>query len=232
MNQIKEIIDLAYSQIGYKEEPKNSNMTKYGEEYGYNGVPWCAIFIWWLFHTLDLARLFCNGIKTASCTAIKEFFQKINRWFTDGNYKPGDIAIMSFKKSKEIQHCGIIVEKVDDTHYKIIEGNTSSSAAGSQDNGGIVALRTRSINNILGVARPQYDEEEDEDMTEEKFAEMMNTYLANQAKQDPPKWASEELSEAVKLGITDGNRPMQLIPRYQAAIMALRAAKAANKKLK
>ena len=35
--------------------------------------------------------------------------------------------------------------------------------------------------------------------------------------------AKEELEEAVKLGITDGKEPMQLIPRYQAAIMAKRA---------
>ena len=33
-----------------------------------------------------------------------------------------------------------------------------------------------------------------------------------------------ELAEAVALGITDGTNPMQLIPRYQAAIMAKRAA--------
>lgn len=200
-------------------------MTKYGEEYGWNGVAWCAIFIWWLYKNSGLSSIYLNGGKTASCTAIKEFYEKYNQWFTNNNYYPGDIAIMSFKKSREIQHCGLIVEQVDDMYYKIIEGNTSSSAAGSQDNGGIVALRTRNINNILGVARPQYETEEDEDMTDEKFAEMMNTYLANLAKQEPPKWAEKELAEARELGITDATRPMQLIPRYQAAIMALRAAK-------
>jgi hypothetical protein len=39
-----------------------------------------------------------------------------------------------------------------------------------------------------------------------------------------PEWAKTELQEAIDLGITDGTRPMQLIPRYQAAIMAKRAA--------
>lgn len=38
-----------------------------------------------------------------------------------------------------------------------------------------------------------------------------------------PDWAKAELQEAVDRGITDGTNPMELIPRYQAAIMAKRA---------
>ena len=40
-----------------------------------------------------------------------------------------------------------------------------------------------------------------------------------------PEWAKYELQEAIDRGITDGSNPMQPIPRYQAAIMALRAIK-------
>ena len=40
-----------------------------------------------------------------------------------------------------------------------------------------------------------------------------------------PDWAKNEIEEAKALGITDGENLMQLIPRYQAAIMAKRAAK-------
>lgn len=39
-----------------------------------------------------------------------------------------------------------------------------------------------------------------------------------------PDWAVGEFNAAEDMGITDGTRPMQLIPRYQAAIMAKRAA--------
>ena len=42
-----------------------------------------------------------------------------------------------------------------------------------------------------------------------------------------PEWAKDELYEAQRLGITDGTRPLELIPRYQAAIMAKRAVQAA-----
>lgn len=62
-------------------------------------------------------------------------------------------------------------------------------------------------------------------MTDAKFAELMENYLKAQAELPLPKWAEQELQEAKDAGITDGTRPMQLIPRYQAAIMALRAAK-------
>ena len=37
-----------------------------------------------------------------------------------------------------------------------------------------------------------------------------------------PEWAEEEFNEAIKEGITDGSNPMQLIPRYQAALMSYR----------
>jgi hypothetical protein len=65
---------------------------------------------------------------------------------------------------------------------------------------------------------------EDDTVTQEQFNEMMDVYLTQLAAKDVPEWAKTELQEAIDLGITDGTRPMQLIPRYQAAIMAKRAA--------
>ena len=65
---------------------------------------------------------------------------------------------------------------------------------------------------------------EDEEMTYEKWKEYHERYMAELAEQDVPDWAKAELEEAKSMGITDGTRPMQLIPRYQAAIMAKRAA--------
>ena len=62
---------------------------------------------------------------------------------------------------------------------------------------------------------------EDDDMTGKEIYEALQGYLAEQP---VPDWAAAELREAVEQGITDGSRPMELIPRYQAAIMAKRAA--------
>ena len=63
---------------------------------------------------------------------------------------------------------------------------------------------------------------EDEDMDGKEIYEKLNGYL----KELPcPDWAKAELQEAIDAGITDGGRPCELIPRYQAAIMAKRAQK-------
>ena len=43
------IIDIAASQVGTKENPPGSNMTKYGEWFGLNGYKWCAIFVSWVY---------------------------------------------------------------------------------------------------------------------------------------------------------------------------------------
>ena len=100
-----------------------------------------------------------------------------------------------------------------------IEGNTSIS--GSQDNGGQVCRKKRQQKYIIGAVRPLFDaEKEDDIMTGKEIYDALQDYLA---KEPVPAWAKEELEEAVCLGITDGKNAMQLIPRYQAAIMALRA---------
>ena len=57
-------------------------------------------------------------------------------------------------------------------------------------------------------------------MTGEEIYKELQQYLADQKL---PDWAKKEMEEAKSLGITDGSNPMQLIPRYQAAIMAKRA---------
>lgn len=60
-------------------------------------------------------------------------------------------------------------------------------------------------------------------MTDEQAYRVMEKAQRHAAELQPPGWAEEELDAAVAAGITDGERPMQLVPRYQAALMALRA---------
>ena len=66
-------------------------------------------------------------------------------------------------------------------------------------------------------------EEMTDEMTQERFNEMAERWLAYKAELPAPEWADAELGEAIAAGITDGEKPMALIPRYQAAIMAKRA---------
>lgn len=79
------VIELARADLGYTENPPGSNLTKYGEAYGMNGVPWCVEALWFWFNEagermafLAEARrqatgLCCSGGQTTSSTASTSF---------------------------------------------------------------------------------------------------------------------------------------------------------------
>lgn len=60
--------------------------------------------------------------------------------------------------------------------------------------------------------------------------EIYNRLQAYCLAQPLPAWAEKEYAEAVARGLTDGENPMLFAPRYQAAILALRALRAAEGK--
>ena len=62
----------------------------------------------------------------------------------------------------------------------------------------------------------------EDDMTQEQFNKMMDTYLAERAKQ--PATMPELLEDAKKMGLTDGNRPRDFVTREECAVMARAAA--------
>jgi len=49
-----------------------------------------------------------------------------------------------------------VVENLGGGSFRSVEGNTSFDNAGSQSNGGCVAVRTRSIRDVGAIARPAY----------------------------------------------------------------------------
>ena len=58
-------------------------------------------------------------------------------------------------------------------------------------------------------------------MTGKEIYDALQAYLDAQR---VPAGVQEEYRRAVEAGITDGKNPCQLVPRWQAAIMAKRAA--------
>ena len=76
-------------------------------------------------------------------------------------------------------------------------------------------------NELWAEFKTSLTESEDDTMTGEAIYNALKEYTDTA---EAPEWAKAELQEAVTAGITDGTRPMELIPRYQAAIMAKRAA--------
>lgn len=153
----KEALDIAKSQIGVKETPPNSNNViyntwYYGHPVSGSAYPWCAVFISWIFRNTNLV------MKTASSSSMYTSFKNKGQIFSKP--KVGDIVFFKFDKSLSCiaQHVGIVAEVLSNGKIKSIEGNTSSGNSGSQDNGGMVALRTRSASQIVGYGRPAYSE--------------------------------------------------------------------------
>ena len=218
MAAANDILAVARQELGVKEAPAGSNTVKYNTAYYGRRVagaayPWCVAFVWWCFREAGASALFFGGKKTASCSALYAFHKGQAVY---GDYRPGDLIFFSFSGKKRTEHIGVC-EQYDGVNITTIDGNTGS---GNEANGGAVLRRTRAKKYIVAAIRPAYEREE-ETMTGKEIYEALQGYLAEQP---APAWAQAELQEAVKLGITDGKRPMELVPRYQAAIMALRAA--------
>ena len=82
----------------------------------------------------------------------------------------------------------------------------------------IVEAIAMSIIDGFGLQQPEPEQEET--MTGKEIYDKLAEYTETL---EVPAWAKEELEKAKAAGITDGSAPMQLIPRYQAALMAYRA---------
>lgn len=151
---VESVVNKAISEIGYKEDPPHTNFTKFGELYGVVGVPWCVIFLWWCFQEVGESAAFFGGKKTASCGQLYSWHKQNGQTAKPTDIQRGDIVILNFHGTEETEHCGI-VETVGFDAIVTIEGNTTVSGQ-SEDNGGIVARKTRYRRQVVGVIRPPY----------------------------------------------------------------------------
>ena len=158
------VIEVARGELGQTESPPNSNLTKYGFWYGVNGVPWCVIFIAWVFDQAGERMAFFGGGKTASCSILLRWYREQGLTVPVEDVRTGDIVLLNFHGGKDPEHCGLVVgfpveEPYGFVYVETIEGNTTPGYEGSQDNGGCVALKRRSPGKIVAVCRPQYQPE-------------------------------------------------------------------------
>lgn len=166
MAKANEVLKVAVSQIGVKESPANSNKTKYGKAFGENGVPWCAIFLWWCFQQAKAGSLFPHNSNAAYAQdqivskchgswVMKKNTSKATRKAYLKKAKAGDVVTFDFGRMDAYrQHIGI-VEKVSGDYLICIEGNTSQH--GSQSNGGMVCRQRRLYTSVCAAARPAYE---------------------------------------------------------------------------
>ena len=153
MTTANDVLRVARAELGYKESPSGSNKTKYGKEYGLNGQPWCAIFVWWVCKHAGDVTLFCGGKKDAYCPTIADYYIAHKQTVSKSSGVGGDIVLFNFGK-KNSQHIGFIEKKNADGSYTTIEGNTST---GNNCNGGMVMRRTRYQSQISWIVRPKYN---------------------------------------------------------------------------
>lgn len=163
---MSKVLELARADLGYTEDPPGSNRTKYWESYDpkMQGQPWCVAFLWWVFQQTGERMAFFGGGRTASCSVLLRWYREQGLTVPVEQVQVGDIVLLNFHGGRDPEHCGLvtIVDRLAVTRQLLqvqtMEGNTSVN--GSQDNGGMVAEKTRYPSQIVAVCRPQYKEEE------------------------------------------------------------------------
>ncbi len=219
----RDVLKIAAGELGTTERPANSNNVKYNTWFYGREVrdtadtkyPWCMAFVQWCF---DQAGRRLPYI-TASCSALLNWYRQNKPECIVTVPRRGDIIIYNFG------HTGI-VESVAGSTITAIEGNTSAGEAGSQSNGGGVFRRKRSKTLVTAYIRAFDNLDKEDDMDGKEIFDKLNEYMKTQK---VPTKCQEEYQEAVRMGITDGNDPCQLVPRWQAAIMAKRAVEKAGR---
>lgn len=143
-------LQIAITQIGVQEIPKNSNagpaVEKYLKSVGLGkGYAWCMAFVYWSVKAASLELNIENPLaKTAGVMAMYNKMTAIRVTVP----KPGDIMILDYGKG--LGHTGI-VEKVIGKDIHTIEGNTNDE--GSRE-GYEVCRRVRKLATIKGFLRP------------------------------------------------------------------------------
>lgn len=148
--KFESLIRIAETEIGQEENPQDSNMTKYGEWFGLNGVPWCGIFVSWCYDKagITLPKIGFSKPGFAGTQTAMKYFRENKLLVTDPI--PGDIVFFDWNNNGRVDHCGIYVGgKINNraSYYVTIEGNTSQN---NNSNGGEVMKRYRSINRSRG----------------------------------------------------------------------------------
>ena len=150
MTKGEQIVKVAFAEVGNIENPKNSNKTKYGEWFGFNGVAWCGIFVSWCYDHAGypLPKIgFAKGF--AGCLTAVAYFKKNNMITNDP--KVGDIVFFDWNGDGRYDHTGIFNGWASDDKrfFYTIEGNTSLT---NQSNGGEVMSRKRKKVGVLFVS--------------------------------------------------------------------------------
>ena len=147
-----EVLNLARGEIGYRESPPGSNANKYGEWYGMNYAPWCAIFVTWCVVRAG-HDAFAQGARYSYVPYIEADAKSGAHGLKalgKAAGEPGDVITFQFDADANADHVGFVEENLGGGDYQTIEGNTST---GNDSNGGEVMRRTRYASQVSMVVR-------------------------------------------------------------------------------
>ena len=134
-NYRADLIGVARTQVGYRETMDNN--TKYGQWYGLNYYPWCAMFVSWCARQANIPQSVLANSSFAEPGS--EYFNvecKDGRTYTP---VPGDLF---FKRG--FTHVGIVFHVEGDYFYSL-EGNTNNDGS---DNGTYAMCRKHRIADV------------------------------------------------------------------------------------
>lgn len=145
MNRVKRaVIAEARSHLGYREKP--GNVTLFGDWYGLQGQPWCAMFVSFVAKKAGAASIIPRHAFTP---AGAKWFKDRGRWHTKP--KAGALAYFYNASLGRIAHVGIVEKVFPDGSFYSLEGNTN--AAGSREGTMVRRQRRRSA---AGFGYPAY----------------------------------------------------------------------------
>lgn len=135
----------AITQLGYKETYKN--LTKYGEWYHFNGVPWCAIFESWCFSMTGRSSYHYAAVENIYDDAIHGR-NGLSRVFMP---RPGDVVCFNLHGDR-FAHTAFFEKWLDKSSgsFQDLGGNTGPT---NISNGGMVARGTRDLSMVTAFVR-------------------------------------------------------------------------------
>lgn len=140
-------IELAATFIGYHESPPGSNMNQFGSWYGFNGVPWCAIFESYCFAHTGHA-----GYRYAAVEQIVlDARARRNKLYVVQTPKQGDIVCYTIA-GNPYAHTAFFDKWVNKSkgQFQDLGGNTGPS---NVSNGGAVMRQVRSTSMVTCFVR-------------------------------------------------------------------------------
>ena len=149
-----DVLAAARAEIGYSRWDDPEQGTKYGRwyadlvgdpYYAANGVPYCAMFVSWVFAQ---AGATCEGLPGAYCPWMLNAARAAGDLVPDAQAAPGDVVYFDWDGDGVTDHVGI-VELNCGWYLQTVEGNTDD---------GQVLRRTRDFSAVVGVARPTWGE--------------------------------------------------------------------------